>query len=258
MRATLSLCFCILLSGRHSWSRSWYVRPQTVQLEDTFVYNQLGQLYLPISYNSPPKDTSANIALRRTATARSRRNSYKEDAEAVEGKDAPFAWMTTNSYEHKALVSLLRERGTILEDERVPEDELFYEMPDRRQYEEIGGHKSSDANLEAGGHFLSPISTHIDMSGGASTFDEANSIMSPTKSMRSNTLRSMPKAWQRASQQSDVMHNLMPLPDSVCRSSTASQCSILMLRFSDRALRRPVRRRSIRTHPPRSRDSRRA
>ena len=47
----------------------------------------------------------------------------------------PSQLMTQHSLEHRTLVTLLRERGTILDDEHVPEDSLFHaETPgyDRR------------------------------------------------------------------------------------------------------------------------------
>jgi hypothetical protein len=96
------------------------------------------QLYLPVSWHKVDGSTNGMMTRRRATGAdlgpHARRRSFqagsagKEDHKAHDDLDGDASQlMTQHSMEHRTLVTLLRERGTILENERVPEDALFYD-----------------------------------------------------------------------------------------------------------------------------------
>lgn len=104
------------------------------------------QLYLPVTWHKVTGANNGMMARRRTAAAdpgfrQRRRSSFqggladKADHKMHDGMDEdPSQLMTQHSIEHRTLVTLLRERGTIAEDERVPEDALFYSEPSGHQH----------------------------------------------------------------------------------------------------------------------------
>ncbi|KAG7562707.1 hypothetical protein FFLO_01867 [Filobasidium floriforme] len=101
-------------------------------------------LYLPVSWHKADGATNGMMIRRRATGAdlgpHARRRSFqvgsggggKEDHKAHDDLDGDASQlMTQHSMEHRTLVTLLRERGTILDHERVPEDALFYDNPVR-------------------------------------------------------------------------------------------------------------------------------
>jgi hypothetical protein len=113
------------------------------------------QLYLPVSWHKADGVTNGMMTRRRATGAdlgpHARRRSFqvgsggggKEDHKAHDDLDGDASQlMTQHSMEHRTLVTLLRERGTILDHERVPEDTLFYDNPIR---DDRGGASSTTA-----------------------------------------------------------------------------------------------------------------
>lgn len=78
----------------------------------------------------------------------------------------PSQLMSQHSIEHRTLVTLLRERGAILDHERLPEDSLFHEDADRDEYHtpssstpketRVGAYHHHDADEEMGFGSMQP------------------------------------------------------------------------------------------------------
>jgi len=135
------------------------------------------QLYLPISYHKSGMPANGLVTRRRATGAdlgpHSRRRSvqprpyHPADRKASDDFEGhPSQLMSQHSIEHRTLVTLLRERGTILDHERLPEDSLFHEDADKDEYHtpssttpketRVGAYHHNDCDEEMGFGSMQP------------------------------------------------------------------------------------------------------
>lgn len=99
------------------------------------------QLYLPVSYHKSGMPNNGLMTRRRATGAdlgpHARRGSMHTGPSHRKASDEfeshPSQLMSQHSIEHRTLITLLRERGTILDHERLPEDSLFTDDADKEE-----------------------------------------------------------------------------------------------------------------------------
>lgn len=176
------------------------------------------QLYLPVDYYRIDKIGGAKVAQRRSSAPKSARQGPQVLLDQEPEGNIPSRLMAKHSLEHKALVALLRERGSILEHEKVPEDGLAQDLEDttavwprETRLGSLGPTLNEDP--EAGG-IISTTTSEADLSRMTTALEDTMSLASPAKSMMSPSSHHLPRTLSRPSQQADGIY-LAPLPDTV-------------------------------------------